>query len=216
LRPQSLAEPLKAARTRGYEQPCRLFYERVDVILRAHSWAVSSAVEHCFHTAGVTGSIPVPPTIQTHSIQTVTRYFSVSKEPVGENWEEGGFAPFAPTQQCQELQSRGSPSALRHSIAAQGSAPRTALEIGSSGSGTGSSPSVPIASNATSRWISPLERDRPAGCMGCGELNRRLLVNWQDRRNIGRVLAGYAGFKAATWGCRLSCTASGNASGNAL
>ena len=25
-------------------------------------WAVSSAVEHCFHTAGVTGSIPVPPT----------------------------------------------------------------------------------------------------------------------------------------------------------
>src|SRR6267378_1371922 len=25
--------------------------------------AVSSAVEHCFHTAGVTGSIPVPPTI---------------------------------------------------------------------------------------------------------------------------------------------------------
>src|SRR5215469_14917564 len=27
-------------------------------------WAVSSAVEHCFHTAGATGSIPVPPTIQ--------------------------------------------------------------------------------------------------------------------------------------------------------
>ena len=26
-------------------------------------WAVSSAVEHCLHTAGVTGSIPVPPTI---------------------------------------------------------------------------------------------------------------------------------------------------------
>src|SRR3982074_2032257 len=25
-------------------------------------WAVSSAVEHCFHTAGATGSIPVPPT----------------------------------------------------------------------------------------------------------------------------------------------------------
>ncbi len=25
-------------------------------------WAVSSAVEHCLHTAGVTGSIPVPPT----------------------------------------------------------------------------------------------------------------------------------------------------------
>src|SRR4029078_4506251 len=28
----------------------------------ARGWAVSSAVEHCFHTAGVTGSIPVPPT----------------------------------------------------------------------------------------------------------------------------------------------------------
>src|SRR5580658_7668646 len=26
--------------------------------------AVSSAVEHCFHTAGVTGSIPVPPTTE--------------------------------------------------------------------------------------------------------------------------------------------------------
>jgi hypothetical protein len=29
--------------------------------------AVSSAVEHCFHTAGVTGSIPVPPTKTTGS-----------------------------------------------------------------------------------------------------------------------------------------------------
>jgi hypothetical protein len=28
---------------------------------------VSSAVEHCLHTAGVTGSIPVPPTITTAS-----------------------------------------------------------------------------------------------------------------------------------------------------
>src|SRR5438874_4892752 len=30
---------------------------------RSSKWAVSSAVEHCFHTAGATGSIPVPPTI---------------------------------------------------------------------------------------------------------------------------------------------------------
>jgi hypothetical protein len=29
--------------------------------------AVSSAVEHCFHTAGATGSIPVPPTNQRTS-----------------------------------------------------------------------------------------------------------------------------------------------------
>jgi uncharacterized LabA/DUF88 family protein len=34
-------------------------------------WAVSSAVEHCFHTAGVTGSIPVPPTIDFEGIFTV-------------------------------------------------------------------------------------------------------------------------------------------------
>ena len=32
---------------------------------RSVGWAVSSAVEHCFHTAGATGSIPVPPTIKT-------------------------------------------------------------------------------------------------------------------------------------------------------
>ncbi len=31
--------------------------------------AVSSAVEHCFHTAGVTGSIPVPPTILNKSFE---------------------------------------------------------------------------------------------------------------------------------------------------
>src|ERR1700683_589260 len=37
--------------------------ERVFVGLTHRSnRAVSSAVEHCFHTAGATGSIPVPPT----------------------------------------------------------------------------------------------------------------------------------------------------------
>jgi hypothetical protein len=30
--------------------------------MRTLYWAVSSAVEHCLHTAGVTGSNPVPPT----------------------------------------------------------------------------------------------------------------------------------------------------------
>ena len=34
----------------------------------ASKWAVSSAVEHCFHTAGATGSIPVPPTIQDKNL----------------------------------------------------------------------------------------------------------------------------------------------------
>jgi 5-methylcytosine-specific restriction protein A len=40
----------------------RLFWPATNVILPRQEWAVSSAVEHCFHTAGVTGSIPVPPT----------------------------------------------------------------------------------------------------------------------------------------------------------
>jgi hypothetical protein len=34
-------------------------------------WAVSSAVEHCFHTAGVTGSIPVPPTNQINQLRHI-------------------------------------------------------------------------------------------------------------------------------------------------
>ena len=34
--------------------------------------AVSSAVEHCFHTAGVTGSIPVPPTISKHVVSLMS------------------------------------------------------------------------------------------------------------------------------------------------
>ena len=33
-----------------------------------NKWAVSSAVEHCFHTAGVTGSIPVPPTTRINGL----------------------------------------------------------------------------------------------------------------------------------------------------
>jgi hypothetical protein len=36
---------------------------------RAVGWAVSSAVEHCFHTAGATGSIPVPPTIKASFLE---------------------------------------------------------------------------------------------------------------------------------------------------
>ena len=38
----------------------------VDRLPLPRIWAVSSAVEHCFHTAGATGSIPVPPTIQVN------------------------------------------------------------------------------------------------------------------------------------------------------
>ena len=47
------------AHNRTQKTPCRL----TTPLARIHSdWAVSSAVEHCLHTAGVTGSIPVPPT----------------------------------------------------------------------------------------------------------------------------------------------------------
>ena len=40
--------------------------------------AVSSAVEHCFHTAGVTGSIPVPPTKSTHFSVSCQQYWQRS------------------------------------------------------------------------------------------------------------------------------------------
>ncbi len=35
------------------------------VIFFRHRWAVSSAGEHCLHTAGVVGSNPTPPTIES-------------------------------------------------------------------------------------------------------------------------------------------------------
>ena len=48
-----------------------------------NKWAVSSAVEHCFHTAGVTGSIPVPPTKYPVKIQTLIGFFRPSEKFVG-------------------------------------------------------------------------------------------------------------------------------------
>src|ERR1700741_4058284 len=45
---------------RRADLPCSRLDYRLPVLQK---WAVSSAVEHCFHTAGATGSIPVPPTI---------------------------------------------------------------------------------------------------------------------------------------------------------
>jgi hypothetical protein len=41
---------------------CLRFGRPIDLPAFATRRAVSSAVEHCFHTAGATGSIPVPPT----------------------------------------------------------------------------------------------------------------------------------------------------------
>jgi hypothetical protein len=55
LRPRTLPE--------GYHCP-----RQVGLIFWMAKRAVSSAVEHCFHTAGVTGSSPVPPTIPAVSI----------------------------------------------------------------------------------------------------------------------------------------------------
>ena len=80
--------------------------------------AVSSAVEHCFHTAGVTGSIPVPPTTYRQYIQTVTLLFSRIKKTVGANWSKTAFVPFArrkrdaPLKCGKELQSREIPQSL--------------------------------------------------------------------------------------------------------
>ena len=48
---------------RGSRRPGRCVQRASSLDLRSlEEWAVSSAVEHCFHTAGATGSIPVPPT----------------------------------------------------------------------------------------------------------------------------------------------------------
>jgi hypothetical protein len=63
------AESIPSAKRRG-AQGCRPAAGTVPAFVMATrgchnfdgNWAVSSAVEHCFHTAGVTGSIPVPPT----------------------------------------------------------------------------------------------------------------------------------------------------------
>ena len=45
-------------------------------------WAVSSAVEHCLHTAGVTGSIPVPPTIFPGRLHSAGNLGAGSRRPV--------------------------------------------------------------------------------------------------------------------------------------
>ena len=50
----------------------------VNVILYPSQRAVSSAVEHCFHTAGVTGSIPVPPTKNPPPVQSLIGLFGGS------------------------------------------------------------------------------------------------------------------------------------------
>ena len=44
-------------------------------------WAVSSAVEHCFHTAGVSGSIPLPPTRTRRRPRAGVRLFAASTHP---------------------------------------------------------------------------------------------------------------------------------------
>ena len=40
--------------------------------------AVSSAVEHCLHTAGVIGSIPIPPTNKTKDLRNIVKKCCVS------------------------------------------------------------------------------------------------------------------------------------------
>src|SRR6202035_1585110 len=62
FRAPSLAEAPGPAQTPAGEPHAVCFSRRPMSYFADNKWAVSSAVEHCFHTAGVTGSIPVPPT----------------------------------------------------------------------------------------------------------------------------------------------------------
>jgi hypothetical protein len=48
---------------------------------RTVGWAVSSAVEHCFHTAGATGSIPVPPTMKSTGYAPLFQIFRICTSP---------------------------------------------------------------------------------------------------------------------------------------
>ncbi len=56
--------PLRGAEQGIWQVPEVCFRHSSMSYFATGSRAVSSAVEHCFHTAGVTGSIPVPPTIK--------------------------------------------------------------------------------------------------------------------------------------------------------
>ena len=62
---ESVAEAPRDARAAAFSAGTVCFNEFPMSYFAASLWAVSSAVEHCFHTAGVTGSIPVPPTKDT-------------------------------------------------------------------------------------------------------------------------------------------------------
>ena len=77
--------------THGANSAKCLTLERVHGRMRALLiWAVSSAVEHCLHTAGVTGSIPVPP---TKSINDLRHLWCRFRFWYGKNTK---FPPFKP------------------------------------------------------------------------------------------------------------------------
>jgi hypothetical protein len=59
-----------AAAGPGFEPTCLPHYTAHRFAIE---WAVSSAVEHCFHTAGVTGSSPVPPTNSAADLPSTAR-----------------------------------------------------------------------------------------------------------------------------------------------
>ena len=54
------------------------------------TWVVSSAVEHCLHTAGVTGSNPVPPTNKIKDLREIGSPFFLV---VSQNCPNVGFEP---------------------------------------------------------------------------------------------------------------------------
>ncbi len=60
----------------------------VDPVQCAAHRAVSSAVEHCLHTARVAGSNPAPPTNKIKGLRAIAALFSF--------WSEGPWSTYGP------------------------------------------------------------------------------------------------------------------------
>jgi hypothetical protein len=71
-------KPFRPIIYKNLELPLQLFATldqqgKLGLYAAALEWAISSAGEHCLHTAGVAGSIPASPTIPVQSIDFITR-----------------------------------------------------------------------------------------------------------------------------------------------
>src|SRR5581483_2999489 len=95
--------PDRIARRRGRFRRCLRPGRPID-LRPSRAWAVSSAIEHCFHTAGATGSIPVPPTIQNKDL---------SRIPEDLLLEFGTLGPFGLAPATLALQPSRPPDVMR-------------------------------------------------------------------------------------------------------